>query len=61
MTEQEGKLTAAILSQDLIDQLDQIKAYHGLVSTSDAIRMLIRQEWRRVSAQLPLPLPSESR
>lgn len=43
------------LSAETVQEIEDIKAYHNILSTVDAIRFLIRQEWRRIKYQPALP------
>lgn len=48
------KMVGAYLSRGQWQELDAIKTYHGITANADAVRFLIRQEARRVSAESPL-------
>ena len=42
------KMLATHVDDDLLVTWERIKAFHGFVNTADALRVLIRQEARRI-------------
>ncbi len=44
-----GKFVNTFLSCGLLSELEHLKVYHGIQSSSDLIRLLIRQETRRLN------------
>lgn len=45
----ETRLVGAYMAPDLVAELDALKQHYGIHSTSELLRMLIRQESRRLS------------
>ena len=54
MNENEGKWTATTLSPEQQVEFEEVKAYHGLQSNSEALRFLIRKESRQIREAAPL-------
>jgi len=50
MSDTESKLIKTILEGPLSIQFDTIKSFYGLANSSEVIRFLISQEYRRVQA-----------
>ena len=42
------QITATYLDEKQLGELESIKQYHGLTSTADTLRMLIRKEHNRI-------------
>lgn len=49
--DQKGKFVNTLLSPELLADLALIQRHSAIVNRSDAIRMLIREEARRIKAQ----------
>ena len=43
------------LSRETLDELEAIRVYHGLHTTSEALRFIIHQEQRRIKLQDTFP------
>jgi len=50
MSDTDGKLIKTILEGPLSVQFEEIKSFYGLANSSEVVRFLISQEYRRVQA-----------
>jgi ribosomal protein S3AE len=48
-----------LLTGDEVEEFLAVQAYHGIRTNADVVRFLIRQEARRINAQVPCDSPSQ--
>lgn len=53
------KLVGGHLEGEQLDELETIKTYHGIQRNADLLRMLIREEARRIRQEQPELAPAE--